>query len=113
MSLHTFAGVDTRMTTGDSSTSMPEEVLFETESMRSRSEVAAYLRDVADALESDGAVTLTAGEQSISVTPPNRVEFEVKVEREGPASGPGELGLELELEWDEDAPDDGEELSIQ
>ncbi|MFB6206984.1 MAG: amphi-Trp domain-containing protein [Haloglomus sp.] len=92
---------------------MPEEVLFESESMRSRSEVATYLRDVAEALEADGAVTLSAGDQSISVTPPNRVEFEVKVEREGPAEGPGELGIELELEWDEDAPDDGQELSIE
>jgi amphi-Trp domain-containing protein len=101
------------MTAGIRCPGMPEEVLFETESMRSRSEVAAYLRDVADALESDGAVTLKSGDQSVSVTPPNRVEFEVKVEREGPASGPGELGLELELEWDEDAPADGEELSIE
>jgi amphi-Trp domain-containing protein len=92
---------------------MPEEVLFATESMRSRSEVATYLREVADALESDGAVTLSAGDQSVSVTPPSRVEFEVKVEREGPANGPGELGLELELEWDEDAPDDGDDLTIQ
>jgi amphi-Trp domain-containing protein len=92
---------------------MPEEVLFESESKRSRSEVAAYLRDVADALESDGAVTVRAGDQSVSVTPPNRVEFEVKVEREGPANGPGELGLEFELEWDEDTPDDADELSIE
>jgi amphi-Trp domain-containing protein len=92
---------------------MPEEVLFTTESMRSRSEVATYLREVANALESDGAVTLSAGDQSVSVTPPSRVEFEVKVEREGPAEGPGELGLELELEWDEDAPDDGDDLTIQ
>lgn len=92
---------------------MSEEVLFEAESMRSRSEVATYLREVADALESDGAVTLSAGDQSVSVTPPSRVEFEVKVEREGPANGPGELGLELELEWDEDAPDDGDDLTIQ
>jgi amphi-Trp domain-containing protein len=92
---------------------MPEEVLFESESKRSRSEVAAYLRDVADALESDGAVTVRASDQSVSVTPPNRVEFEVKVEREGPANGPGELGLEFELEWDEDTPDDADELSIE
>jgi amphi-Trp domain-containing protein len=94
-------------------TRMPEEVLFETESVRSRSEVATYLRNVADALEGEGAVTLSAGDQSMSVTPPRRVEFEVKVEREGPADGPGELGLELELEWDEDAPDDGGDLTIE
>jgi len=92
---------------------MPEKVLFETESVRSRSEVATYLRSVADALEGEGAVTLSAGDQSMSVTPPRQVEFEVTVEREGPADGPGELGLELELEWDEDAPDEGGDLTIE
>jgi amphi-Trp domain-containing protein len=92
---------------------MPEETLFSTESAKSRAEVAAYLRDVADKLEDGGPITLNAGDQSISVTPPTRVEFEVEVEREGPAGGPGELGLELELEWDEDAADEGGELSIE
>lgn len=92
---------------------MPEEILFSSESKQSRAEVAAYLRDIADKLESGGPITLNAGDQSISVTPPARVEFEVEVEREGPAGGPGELGLELELEWNEDAPDDGGELSIE
>jgi amphi-Trp domain-containing protein len=92
---------------------MVEETLFSTESMRSRAEVAAYLREVADKLEAGGPITLNAGDQSISVTPPGRVEFEVEVEREGPAGGPGELGLELELEWDENATDDGGDLSIE
>jgi hypothetical protein len=40
------------------------------------------------------------------------VEFEVKVEREGPADGDGELSIEFELEWDEHAADTGE-LSIE
>jgi len=45
-------------------TVMPEEVLFESESRRSRAEIAAYLRTVADSLESDNAITLQKGEAS-------------------------------------------------
>jgi amphi-Trp domain-containing protein len=86
---------------------MPEETLFESESHQTRGEVADYLRAVADALEAGGELTLSAGGQSISVDPPNRIEFEVEVEREGPAGGSGELSVEFELEWDEDATDDG------
>jgi amphi-Trp domain-containing protein len=86
---------------------MPEETLFESENIQTRAEVAAYLRTVADSLDGDESITLRAGEQSITVNPPASVEFEVKVEREGPANGPGELGIEFELEWDEDGSDDG------
>jgi len=80
---------------------MPEEVLFEDERKATLSDVAAYLQRVADNLERGDPVTLTRGSDSITVDPPDTVEFEVKVEREGPAGAPGELGLELELEWDE------------
>ncbi|ACM57591.1 conserved hypothetical protein [Halorubrum lacusprofundi ATCC 49239] len=90
-------------------TVMPEEVLFESESRRSRAEIAAYLRTVADSLESDNAITLQKGEQSVTMDPPARPTFEVKAEREGPDNGPGELSVEFELEWDEegDGDDDG------
>ena len=80
---------------------MPEEVLFESESDQSRADVAAYLRQVADSIESDGPITLSAGEESVSMDPPERVEFEVKAEREGPTDGDGELSIEFELEWPE------------
>jgi amphi-Trp domain-containing protein len=78
-----------------------EEVLFESEMVQSRADVAAYLRTVADRLDDDGRVTLSAGDQSLTVTVPARPTFEVKVEREGPPEGPAETSLELELEWDE------------
>jgi len=80
---------------------MPEEVLFKTERMQTRDEVAEYLRAVADKLDSGGDITLETGSESVTMDPPNSVEFEVKAEREGPQSGPGELSIELELEWDE------------
>ncbi|GAA0522414.1 amphi-Trp domain-containing protein [Halorubrum aquaticum] len=94
---------------------MPEEVLFESESRRSREEIAAYLRTVADSLDAGNAITLTRGEQSVTMAPPARPTFEVKAEREGPAEGPGELSVEFELEWDEgDAGGEGgNELEIE
>jgi amphi-Trp domain-containing protein len=93
---------------------MPEEVLFESESTQSRSEIATYLRTVADKLDADGAITLSAGDQSVTLDPPERPEFEVKAEREGPADGPGELSIELEIEWGEGADGgSGGELSIE
>ena len=80
---------------------MPEEVLFNSENSQSRAEIASYLRAVADKLDGDGPITLTAGEQSVTIDPPERPTFEVKAEREGPAEGPGELSVEFEIEWDE------------
>ena len=92
---------------------MPEEVLFETESTQSRSKIAAYLRTFADKLDTDGPITLTAGEQSVTIEPPERPTFEVKAEQEGPADGPGELSVEFEIEWDEGESGSEGELSIE
>lgn len=93
--------------TGQRVWSVPEKVLFESEQMASRSDVASYLRTVADRLDAGEAVSLEAGEETISMDPPETVEFEVKAEREGPTDSPGELSLELELEWDETDSEDG------
>lgn len=92
---------------------MPEEVLFESESQQSREEIAAMLHRVADNLEAGESITLSAGDQSITMDPPARPTFEVKAEREGPADGPGELSVEFELEWDEDGGGAGGDLSIE
>jgi len=82
---------------------MPEEVLFKTERRMNRSDVAAYLRTVAEKLESGDSITLSAGDQSVTLDPPAQPTFEVKAEHETPSSGgPGELSIEFELEWDED-----------
>ena len=80
---------------------MPEKTLFETESKFDRADIADYLRKVADSLESGEPITLKAGDQSVTLDPPQRLTFEVEAEREGPIGGPGELSLEFELEWDE------------
>lgn len=80
---------------------MPETILFETETKESRSAVAAYLRQVADSLDAGNELVLSAGDQSITLAPPEQVTFEVKAEREGPEDASGELSVEFEIEWDE------------
>jgi len=87
---------------------MPEQVLFESEREQSRAEIASYLRTVADRLEEGDAVTLRAGDDSVTLDPPERPTFEVKAEREGPADAPGERSVEFELEWDEDGGEGGD-----
>jgi len=84
---------------------MPEETLFESERVMSRDDVAEYLRTLADSVAAGSDVTLRAGDQSVTLTPPSEVEFEVKAEREGPTDGDGELSIEVELEWPENATD--------
>jgi len=82
---------------------MPEEVLFETERRMDRNDVANYLRTVAEKLEAGGDITLSSGDQSVTLAPPAQPTFEVKAERETPSGGgSGELSIEFELEWNED-----------
>jgi amphi-Trp domain-containing protein len=92
---------------------MSEETLFEFERDMDTSEVAQYLRTVADHLEAGDEFTLESGSESVTLTAPRRVEFEVEVERETSTSGgSAEIELEFELEWNEDGGDTGE-LSIE
>jgi len=92
---------------------MPETVLFESEREHTRAEIAAYLRSVADSLERGDDLTLSAGEESVTLTPPSTPTFEVKAEREGPTDAPGELSVEFELEWDEAGDAADERLEIE
>jgi amphi-Trp domain-containing protein len=91
---------------------MPEETLFEFERDMDTAEVARYLRTVADHLESGDEFTLESGTESVTLTPPRRVEFEVEVERETSTSGSSGIEIEFELEWDEKKTDTGD-LTIE
>ena len=95
---------------------MPEEVLFKSETDLDRAEIASFLRTVANNLDGGDSITLTAGDESVTMSPPARPTFEVKAEREGPTDGPKELSIEFELEWDEHAGDgdsSGGQLEIE
>jgi amphi-Trp domain-containing protein len=84
-----------------------EKTLFESESEQHRSDIATYLRRVADNLDDGEPITLRSGEESVTLTPPETPTFEVKAEREGAAGTDGELSIEFELEWHE-GDDDGD-----
>ena len=91
---------------------MPEEVLFENESRQNRSEVATYLRSLADKLDAGSSVTLRAGTDELTLVVPDSVEFEVKAERET-GSGADELSIEVELEWNEGQEATGQDGDLQ
>lgn len=78
-----------------------EETVFETEQRMARGEIAEYLRAVAESLERGATITLSAGDQEVTLDPPAEPEFEVKVEHEGPDGAMTERSIEFELEWDE------------
>jgi amphi-Trp domain-containing protein len=71
------------------------EEYFEYEAYRTRGEIAAHLRAIADELNGGGPITFAAGSHTISVTPPERSWFELEVECER-----DEVEIEIELEWD-------------
>lgn len=81
---------------------MDDDTLFQFEQTMSRADVAAYLREVADKLDADGDLEFTAGGESTAVTVPERLQFEVDVERDPRDEGPAEMEVEFELEWYED-----------
>jgi amphi-Trp domain-containing protein len=82
---------------------MPETGLLSSERVQDRSEIAGFLRHVADELDADGPITLRAGDRTVSFDPPARPTFDVEVEREGQADDPGQMSVEFEIEWDEAA----------
>lgn len=84
-----------------------ERTLLETEEKKDRDGVAAYLRQLADRLESEDTVTLSGGGQDVELDVPEVVEFEVKVEKDA-----GEMSLELEIEWNSDDAGQSDQLDI-
>lgn len=56
------------------STSVAEEVVFEPEGRRNRSEVASLLREATDELEGDGELTLTAEDHSLTPVVPSEFD---------------------------------------
>ncbi len=80
---------------------MSDETLFEFEQSFDRPDVAAYLREMANRLDADGRLELTAGGTTTAVSVPDRVQFEVEVERDANDDGSAEMEVELELSWRE------------
>ena len=74
-----------------------EIVLFKTEEKKDASDIAAFLRQLADRIQ-EGLVMLRSGEQEIELPLPSSIGLEVKVEEEE-KRGRIKKSLEVELEW--------------
>ncbi|WP_446010270.1 amphi-Trp domain-containing protein [Candidatus Electrothrix sp.] len=74
-----------------------ETVLFKTEEKMSRNEVAELLRTLAGKIEK-GKVVLQQGTKDVKLKIPDRVELEVKAEKEV-GKRRSKKKLELEIEW--------------
>jgi len=58
---------------------VPELVLFKSKDKRDPREIAAFLRQVADKLEDGTGITLSQGNESVTVNPAGNTELELKV----------------------------------
>jgi amphi-Trp domain-containing protein len=73
---------------------------LETEAQKSRSEIATYLRDLADKLGADGPVTLELGGTSVQVHPTDPVTFKLEGESDwSKGDTEAKQSIEFELVW--------------
>jgi amphi-Trp domain-containing protein len=73
---------------------------LETEEKKTRAEVATYLRQLADQLDEDGAVTLDLGGQQVTLDPTEPITFKLEGESdwtEGDAEA--KQSIEFEMVW--------------
>lgn len=75
----------------------PKNVMYKSDENMSRSDLAAFLRSLADRLET-GHVVLTSGGKETPVDVPEQVELEVQYEEKQKPQGT-RYQLELEIEW--------------
>lgn len=76
-----------------------ENVLLKSESSKSLPEIAEFLRELADKVQS-GNLTLKQGEEEVNLNLPNTCVLEVKVEEEPKGTGK-KYQVEVEVEWKE------------
>ncbi len=83
-----------------------ETRLFKSEERKNRSEVAAFLRQIAEKIES-GQVILRQGEEELVLELPGDLILEVQVEDEDKKSKGIQHSLELEIKWYDHDPSGG------
>ncbi|RLM94809.1 amphi-Trp domain-containing protein [Halobellus sp. Atlit-38R] len=87
---------------------------IETESEKTRAEVAAYLRDLADQLEGGGEFALELGGRQMQVDPTDSVTFKLEGESDPVESGTeSKESIEFELVWWREAHSDDVEAQQQ
>lgn len=86
-----------------------ENVLLKSEEKKSRSDIVAFLKEIAVKIDS-GTVKLVQGEQSLELVIPENLTFELKVEEKLKPDRPRKMQLEIELEWSEGEPSESVQL---
>ncbi|QJA05282.1 amphi-Trp domain-containing protein [Thermosulfurimonas marina] len=76
-----------------------KKVLFKSEELKDRTEVATFLRDLAAKLEA-GELALRREAEEVRLSLPERVILEIKVEEKA-KPGKTKQSLEIEIEWGE------------
>jgi amphi-Trp domain-containing protein len=73
---------------------------LETEAEKTRSEIASYLRELADQLDADGDVRLELGGQQVRLNPTNPVTFKLEGESDwSEGDTEAKQSIEFELVW--------------
>jgi amphi-Trp domain-containing protein len=73
---------------------------LETEAEKTRSEIASYLRELADQLDGDGDVTLELGGRRVRMNPTDPVTFKLEGESDWSAGDTeAKQSIEFELVW--------------
>ena len=73
---------------------------LETEAEKTRSEIASYLRELAEQLDGEGAVTLELGGQQVQLDPTNPVTFKLEGESDwSEGDTEAKQSIEFELVW--------------
>ncbi len=80
----------------------PKKVLVDYEEKMSLDFAASYLEQIARKFKEEKSFTLKVGDQEVVISPSDRVELELSLEKRG-----SKYEFEIELEWDEDADDQG------
>jgi amphi-Trp domain-containing protein len=77
---------------------------LETEEQKTRAEVATYLRDLADQLDSDGDVALGLGGRTVQLKPVDPITFKLEGESDwSQGDTEAKQSIEFELVWWRDA----------
>lgn len=80
--------------------------LFKSEEKKSRAEISAFLREMADKLDT-GSVTLRQGDKDLTLVIPGTLILEVQVEEEDKGGRGLQHSLELEIKWHDGMEDTG------
>ncbi|MEA2069946.1 MAG: amphi-Trp domain-containing protein [Asgard group archaeon] len=75
-----------------------KNILLESKEKKSRSEIVAFLKELAEKIDS-GTVTFLQGEESLDLEIPEKLTLELEVQEKEKEHKPKKMQIEIELEW--------------